>query len=186
MRLQKYGNWRLFQIMAPMLHDWDNFYVTTGAASASLIGLLFVVVTLGAGLSSSDAINGARAYLTPTLVHFGSALLLSLTVLAPLASPWPTAVILCLCGLGGLTYLTKVIEARRKIEFVALSWADWIPYGGVPALANACLIVGAAGLIAERSFAPCVIAGATALFLYCGVYGAWDLTLWIVVSGRKR
>jgi hypothetical protein len=38
-----------------MLHDWDNFYVTTGAASASLIGLLFVVVTLGADFSSSDA-----------------------------------------------------------------------------------------------------------------------------------
>ena len=64
MRLQKSGNWRLFQIMSPMLHDWDNFYVTTGAASASLIGLLFVVVTLGAGLSSSDAITGARAFLT--------------------------------------------------------------------------------------------------------------------------
>jgi hypothetical protein len=56
--LQKCGNWRVFQIMAPMLHDWDNFYVTTGAASASLIGLLFVVVTLGADFSSSDATRG--------------------------------------------------------------------------------------------------------------------------------
>ena len=172
--------------MAPMLHDWDNFYITTGAASASLIGLLFVVVTLGAGLSSSDAIIGARAFLTPTLVHFGSVLLLSLAALAPFASPWPTAGILCLCGLSGLAYLTTVIAARRKIEFVALSWADWIPYGGVPALANACLIVGAAGLVAEQSFAPTVIAGATTLFLICGVYGAWDLTLWIVVGGSKR
>jgi hypothetical protein len=186
MRLQKYGNWRVFQIMAPMLHDWDNFYVTTGAASASLLGLLFVVVTLGAGFSSSDAIIGARAFLTPTLVHFGSVLLLSLAVLAPFASPWPTAVILCLCGLSGLAYLTKVVAARSKIDFVALGWADWIPYGGVPALGNACLIVGAAGLIAEKSFAPSVIAGATTLFLICGVYGAWDLTLWIIIKGRKR
>ena len=186
MRLQMYGNWRLFQIMAPILQDWDNFYVTTGAASASLIGLLFVVVTLGAGFSSSDAIIGARAFLTPTLVHFGSVLLLSLAVLAPLASPWPAAVILCLCGLSGLAYLAKVIAARRKVDFVALNWADWIPYGVVPALANACLIVGAAGLIAEKPFAPSVIAGATALFLICGVYGAWDLTLWIIVNGRKR
>ena len=186
MRLQKCGNWRLFPIMAPMLHDWDNFYVTTGAASASLLGLLFVVVTLGAGFSSSDAIIGARAFLTPTLVHFGSALLLSLAVLAPLASPWPTAVVLCLCGLSGLAYLAKVIAERRKIDFVALKWADWIPYGGVPALANACLIVGAAGLIAQKSFAPSVIAGAAGLFLICGVFGAWDLTLWIIVNGRKR
>jgi len=186
MRLQKYGNWRVLQVMAPMLHDRDNFYVTTGAASASLLGLLFVVVTLGAGFSSSDALIGARAFLTPTLVHFGSVLLLSLAALAPFASPWPAAVILCLCGLSGLAYLTRVIAARRKIDFVALSWADWVPYGGVPALANVCLIVGAAGLIAEKSFAPGVIAGAAALFLSCGVYGAWDLTLWVIVNGRKR
>jgi hypothetical protein len=37
-----------------MLHEWDNFYITTGAASASLIGLLFVVVTLGGRIPSSD------------------------------------------------------------------------------------------------------------------------------------
>ena len=140
--------------MAPTLHDWANFYVTTGAASASLIGLLFVVVTLGVGFSSSDATIGARAFLTPTLIHFGGVLLLSLAALAPFASPWPTAVIFCLCGLSGLAYLTKVIAARRKIDFVGLSWADWIPYGGVPALGNACLIVGAAGLITGKSFAP--------------------------------
>jgi hypothetical protein len=185
MRLQKYGSWRVFQIMAPMFHDWDNFYVTAGAASASLIGLLFVVVTLGAGFSSSDAIVGARAFLTPTLFHFGGVLLLSLAVLAPFASPWPTAVIFCICGLCGLAYLTKVVAARRKINFVALSWVDWIPYGGVPALGNARLIIGAAGVIAEKSFAPCIIAGAATLFLFCGIYGAWDLTLWIIVKGRK-
>jgi hypothetical protein len=43
-----------------MLQEWDNFYLTTGAASASLIGLLFVVVILGAGFSGSNAIIGAR------------------------------------------------------------------------------------------------------------------------------
>lgn len=169
-----------------MLHEWDNFYITTGAASASLIGLLFVVVTLGADFPSADGRVGARAFLTPALTHFGGVLLLSLAALAPFASPWPIAVVFCLCGLSGLGYLTTVIAARRKVDFVALSWADWIPYGGIPALGNACLIVGAAGLVAEKSFAPCVIASATTLFLYCGIYGAWDLTLWIIVKGREQ
>ena len=50
---------------------------------------------------------------------------------------------------------------------------------------NACLIVGAAGLITGKSFAPCIIACATALFLFSGIYGAWDLTLWIIIKGRK-
>jgi hypothetical protein len=51
-------------------HDWDNFYVTTGAASAPLIGLLFVMVTLAAGFSSSDATIGARAFFDSCSVSF--------------------------------------------------------------------------------------------------------------------
>ena len=83
-----------------MLHNGDNICVTAGAASASLFGLLFIVVTRGAGFSSSAAITGAHVFLTPTRVHFGSVPLLSLGVLAPLASPQRAVVVLCICGLS--------------------------------------------------------------------------------------
>jgi hypothetical protein len=46
-------------------------------------------------------------------------------------------------------------------------------------LGNVSLIAGAAGLGAEKPFAPYAIAGAIALLLLAGIYGAWDLTLWI-------
>ena len=45
-----------------MLHDWDNFYVTTGAASASLIGLLLLVVTLGTDFPVQTQMVGAFAF----------------------------------------------------------------------------------------------------------------------------
>jgi len=35
-------------------------------------------------------------------------------------------------------------------------------------------------LIAEKSFAPYAIAGAMVLSLLAGIYGAWDLTLWMI------
>jgi hypothetical protein len=41
-----------------MLHGWENFFIVAATAGATLIGLLFVAVTLGAGLSTpqgSDA-----------------------------------------------------------------------------------------------------------------------------------
>jgi len=41
------------------------------------------------------------------------------------------------------------------------------------------MIAGAIGLIAEKSFAPYAIAGAIMLLLFAGVFGAWDLTLWL-------
>ena len=169
-----------------MLHEWTNFYITTGAASASLIGLLFVVVTLGARMRRSDVVDGVRAFLMPALVHFCVVLLISLAVLSPFASPWPLGVTFCLGGLGGLAYLTKNVLMRRKVDFVSLYWLDWIPYGAVPALGNASMIIGAAGLIAEKSFAPYAIAGATALSLFLGIYEVADLTFWIIRNENKR
>jgi hypothetical protein len=40
-------------------------------------------------------------------------------------------------------------------------------------------------LITDKSFAPYAVAGATTLLLSAGVYGAWDLTLWIVKNRDK-
>ena len=71
----------------------------------------------------------------------------------------------------------------RTLDFVTLDARDWITYAGAPALANVGLLAGAAGLIAERSFAPYAIAGAVMLLLFVGILDAWDLTLWIV---KKR
>jgi hypothetical protein len=127
---------------------------------------------------------GACAFLTPTLTHFGGVLLLSLAALAPFASPWPTAVVFCLCGLGGLAYLTKVVAARRKVDFVALTWPTGFPTEAFRRWAMRASS-SAQPDWAPGSFAPSVIAGATTLFLFCGIYGAWDLTLWIVVRGHK-
>jgi hypothetical protein len=165
-----------------MLYGWDNFYIMAGTAGATLIGLLFVIITLGTHLSSSRVAQGARAFLTPTLVHFGSVLFQALVVLVPWPSVWPVGVILGFCGLVGLVYLMDIIFKRRKVQFVSLHLLDGIPYAGIPALANLNLIAGAIGMIAEKSFAPYCLAGAITLFLFAGIYGAWDLTLWIVKS----
>ena len=64
-----------------MLHGWDNFYIMAGTAGATLIGLLFVIVTVGTRLSVSRVTHGVRAFLTPTLVYFGGAPLQALDAL---------------------------------------------------------------------------------------------------------
>ena len=163
-----------------MLHGWDNFFIMAGTAAATLVGLLFVAVTVGTGLSTSSIVHGSRGFLTPTLVHLGSVLFQTLAVLAPWPSAWPIGIILGLGGLMGLTYQINVVVARHKVGMVLPHWRDWLPYVGVPALGSATLIVGAVGLIAEKSFAPYAIAGAMVLLLLAGIYGAWDLTLWMI------
>jgi hypothetical protein len=88
-------------------------------------------------------------------------------------------------GLAGLVYLIDGIRLKRNLGFVALPWLDWIPYFGVPVLGNASVIAGGAGLIAEKSFAPYAVAGASTLLLVAGIYGSWDLTLWIIKNRDK-
>jgi hypothetical protein len=55
----------------------------------------------------------------------------------------------------------------------------------VLALSNVSLIASAAGLMAEKSFAPYAIAGPITLLLFAGIYGARDLTLWIARNRDK-
>ena len=58
-----------------MLDGWSNFFITTGAAGGTLVGLLFVVVTLGTGLPTARKPDIAHASLTPALYSFASVLL---------------------------------------------------------------------------------------------------------------
>jgi hypothetical protein len=168
-----------------MLHGWDNFFIMAGTAGATLIGLLFVAITLGAGMSTARGVLSTSAFLTPTLIHFGGVLFESLFVLAPWSSAWPIGIILGVCGLSGLIYQIYVILMQRKIDFASPDWLDWALFSAAPALGNASMIAGAVGLIAEKSFAPWAIAGAVTLLLFAGVFGAWDLTLWLARNQDK-
>jgi hypothetical protein len=169
-----------------MLHGWENFFIMAGTAAATLIRLLFVAVTVGTGFPISSIIQGARGFLTPTLIRFAGVLFLSFAVLAPWPSPRPIGVILGLGGLAGLAHQIGVVLMRHKVGLVLPDWRGWLPYVGIPALGSSCLTVGACGLLAERSFAPYVIASATMLLLFAGIYGAWDLTLWMIKNREKE
>ena len=168
-----------------MLHGWENFFIVAATAGATLIGLLFVAVTLGAGLSTSQGLDATRAFLTPTLIRFSGVLFESLAMLPPWPSPWTVGTIVGLFGLIGLAYQIHVVLYQRRVDFVSLDWRDRTLFSIAPVLGNASLIAGAAGLIAEKPFAPYAIAGGIALLLLAGIYGAWDLTLWIARNRDK-
>src|SRR5260370_41405735 len=61
---------------ASLLAGWENFYVIIGSAAAGLTGITFVVIALIRDVQRVRP-TGLRAFVTPTIVHFGGGLALA-------------------------------------------------------------------------------------------------------------
>jgi hypothetical protein len=167
-----------------MLSGWSNFFSLTGSSAASLVGLLFVVVTLGSGWSTSRTKDVERALLTPALYSFTGVLLQSLVALAPWPSNLPAGVTFVILGVGGLIYRLRAVRVRRQVHLLAIAGTmDRIFHNALPVSASLILIAGGAGMIASSASAPFAIAGSCALLLVSGIYRCWGETL--VMIGSK-
>ena len=62
--------------------DSDGFYALTGTTAGALIGLIFVVITLGMEHAKGDTVL-TRLFVTPVLVYFASLLITSLAMIPP-------------------------------------------------------------------------------------------------------
>jgi hypothetical protein len=52
------------------LKEWHDFYILLGTAAATLLGLLFVAVSLGAGYLTEEHQYGTRTFMSPVVVYF--------------------------------------------------------------------------------------------------------------------
>src|SRR5579871_2071178 len=91
-----------------ILRDWQNFYMLTGTASATLIGLIFVAATFGSNLIPQDDRATANTWVTPTIIHFATVLIFAVLLSVPtLTAEW-LGLLLVLLGVAGLTYVAHI------------------------------------------------------------------------------
>jgi hypothetical protein len=167
-----------------MLQAWEHVFEITGPAGVQLIGLMFVVVTLGE-LSGSRSVPAVRGFVTPTLVHFSSVLLQSIAALSPWPSDASAGIALALIGLVGVGYSLRAVAFKKRAGVAKLSGVNWFAYNGAPLLANVVLVCGGVGLTVASPLAPFAVAAASTLLLAAGIYGAWDVTLWVLKSRKS-
>jgi hypothetical protein len=167
-----------------ILSNWQNYYMLMGTAAATLTGLMFVVTTLIAGIDAHlSTLNAAvSAYNTPTVVHFGTVLLLA----GLLSAPWQTfsslSLLLGLLGLGMVLYSIIVMRRMRRVPNYQSTLEDWSWYLAFPLLANALLIV-AAFVLPKNAFSALYIVGsAMMLLLLVGIRNAWDMVTFLAVE----
>ena len=164
-----------------MFVNWSNFFELTGAASATLVGLLFVVVSLNTALTASRKLDIARASMTPALYNFTDVLLQSMVVLAPWQSHWPSGIIFILLGIWGLIYRINRVIVRNKLHLRAINGlVDRIFHNLVPVVASVLVLVGGVGLFTDAAFAPYAVATSATLLLVSGIYLTWGETLALI------
>lgn len=113
------------------LERWANFYLLMSAAAATLLGLMFVIITLGAERSVKDGTAKIRMYLTPTVVYFASVLYLAALLTFPNHTRLTASLCTCLVGVAGLVYSGSFLIGRGgKKNYYGLQ--DRIVYAVVP------------------------------------------------------
>ena len=168
----------------PLLSDWQNFYMIMGTAAATLTGLMFVVTTLIAGIDAHlSTLNAAvSAFNTPTVVHFGTVLLLAGILSAPWQMFSSLGLLLGLLGLGMVFYSIIVMWRMWRVPQYQSTLEDWSWYMAFPLIANILLIVAAFVLPKNPSSALYLVGSAMMLLLLVGIRNAWDMVTFLAVE----
>ena len=168
--------------LSELLHEWHDFYVLLGTASATLVGLMFVAASIGATVFNEEHRGALEAFITPTVVHFAAVLFACLVITIPTHYWESLSALLGVGGLAGLIYggrvlVQLIIRHRFNVELV-----DRLFYALIP-LAGYLLALGAAVLgflhIAASAY---LMAAALLVLLLAGLRNAWDMMVWIMIK----
>ena len=169
----------------PPLHDplaeWHDFFVLLGTAAGTLVGLLFVAATVSSGIFTPDRRAPLRVFLSATVVHFSSVLVVSLVTLLPFGNWQLLGAMVLVCGLVGLGYSGMALRDSIRDGLIHnVDWEDRTWYGLLPIAAY--VAESAAGVILTRDVAQgcAVLAACMGLLLVVGIHNAWDITVWTI------
>ena len=162
---------------AAAVGGWHDFYMVVGTAAATLVGLLFVSLSLNPHVIAAGEGSSLRVLATQTFANFLLVLMIAVVFLIP--DQGPLGLGLPLLGIGGYgLYLTsrRLLRARRSAEH---PWRR----GGIARHVGAAAVCNG-GLVAVAVLA---LLGSTAslywlipvilILIYEAVLNAWHLLL---------
>jgi hypothetical protein len=143
---------------------------------------MFVVITLIARIQVRRSSGTLAAFGTPTVVHFGAALLVAAILSAPWQALWNAGLLLGLSGLWGVTYAVIVVRRTRRQTDYQPVLEDWLWHTLFPLVSYTALVVSAIVLPGNPAPALFGIGAVTVLLLFIGIHNAWDTVTYVVVE----
>ena len=168
------------------LKEWESFYVIVGGAAGALIGLQFVVMTLLADRPQLASPEGGAAFATPTVVHFGTVLLLAAGLRVPWHAIGSAAAFWGAVGLAGFIYMLVVVRRMRRQSSYKPDWEDWLFHLVLPVGAYAVLVLSALAASSHEREALFAVAAATLVLLFIGIHNSWDTIAYQVLIRMRE
>jgi len=166
----------------PLRFDqWANFYVITSASAATLLGLLFVLITLAAERGRRDTAS-IRIYLTPAVIYFASVLLLSALLTIPNQTRLSAVMCICLEGIAGLGYSASLAVGRSPDRALYLQRSDLFPYVVFPFAAYVLMAAGGLLLLTRFEIGLDLVAAGMLALLAIAIRNSWAIAITIVSS----
>lgn len=158
---------------AEALRAWHDFYMLTGTAAATLIGAMFVVVSIGSRFLTADRLPQISGFMSATVVHLTVVVLTSALVMVPLE--WRGFGIIL--GIGGIAGLAYGGVRGRRVWQSRVDWTDPLWYGLLPLCGYLAMLTADVLMLLNDAAAFEVLAIAPLLLLVAGVRNAWDMIL---------
>lgn len=166
------------------LERWANFYLLMSAAAATLLGLMFVVITLAAERRPGDAAK-IPLYLTPTVIYFASVLYLAALLTFPNHTRLTASLCTCLVGVAGLVYSGSFLIGRGgKKNYYGLH--DRIVYAVVPFAAYGLHVFGGVLFFHAPQRGLTLVAASMLSLLAVAIRNSWAIAIDVVSTPPRR
>ena len=170
-----------------ILEPWYDFYLLIGTSAGTLVGLMFVAASVGAGVFTHERQHALRIFLSPTVVAFSGILAASLAGVMPAATCLPAGLLRAAIGRRGAIY-SGLVWFRMVREGIARSidLEDRVWYAMIPSVAYMLLTAGGIAFCLGAGLACALLAAGMCLLLIAGLRNAWDMTTWVVLHKGSR
>ena len=165
------------------LQLWHDFFLLTGTAAATLLGLVFVAASIAAVIPNEKLgdMSQGNIWVIPILTAFVRVLILCALGVMP-GQTWRSFG--CLVTLlAGLDLVNTVWRTRALHRFhrtkERLTPADWWWYAVAPAAATVAIAVTGVSFCMEGPVPMYVLAAGLLGHLVVGVHNAWELAIWL-------
>ena len=157
------------------IQDWGQFYLTVAAASATLVGLLYVAIALTPEIIADESRDDLRSLARATFGNFLNVFVLSLTVLVPWSQLWALGAVVIGWALLGIARSLRALRHALGEEEPAFERHIILRRVGLPVVSEGLVVIAGIALVAGTTALFWLIAVDIFFGLTQAAFGTWDL-----------